>query len=118
MASSGQDAVDGTVLLQTDWIVNDSSEVLPPPSENPDDGPRTTEADPTDASASPFGWHDDDGSAGAEYGDTRGNNVWAQDDTDGNNSGGFRPGGGAGLDFVGFPLDLTQAPAAYQEPSE
>jgi extracellular elastinolytic metalloproteinase len=108
------DAVDGSVLLQTDWIVYDSYEAFPQPLENPDDGPRTVEASPADGAASPFGWHDDDGVAGAEYSDTRGNNVWAQEDSDGNNSGGARPGGGAGLDFVGFPLDLTQAPAAYQ----
>jgi extracellular elastinolytic metalloproteinase len=108
------DAVDGSVLLQTDWIVHDSYEAFPQPLENPDDGPRTVEAGPADGAASPFGWHDDDGVAGAEYSDTRGNNVWAQEDSDGNNSGGARPGGGAGLDFVGFPLDLTQAPAAYQ----
>jgi extracellular elastinolytic metalloproteinase len=108
------DAVDGSVLLQIDWILNDSYEVFLPPLESPDDGPRTTETNPSDPTASGFGWHDDNGVSGAEYTDTRGNNVWAQDDTDANNSGGFRPDGGSGLDFVGFPLDLTQDPSAYQ----
>ena len=42
-----------------------------------------------------------------------GNNVFAQEDTDANNSGGFRPDGGTSLNFD-FSLDLTQAPSAYQ----
>ena len=49
--------------------------------------------------------------AGAEFTDTRGNNVYAQDDADANDTGGFRPDGGASLNF-NFPLDLTQAPDA------
>ena len=64
---------------------------------------------PQDSNASPYGWHDTNGSTGAEYTDTRGNNVFAQEDHAGNNSGtGFRPNGGGRLNFD-FPLDLTQA---------
>ncbi len=69
--------------------------------------------DPHDPAASPYGWHDTNGVAGAEYTDTRGNNVFAQEDADANNTGGFRPDGTAALNFD-FPLDLTQAPSVYR----
>lgn len=76
---------------------------------------RTLEVDPADAAASPFGWHDTDGIAGAEFTTTQGNNVHAYTDIDANNSPdpGSSPDGGAGLSFD-FPLDLTQPPSAYR----
>ena len=51
-------------------------------------------------SASPFGWHDTNGIEGAEFTDTRGNNVFAQggDDTPYDPLG-YRPDGGTELDF-------------------
>ena len=52
------------------------------------------------ASASPFGWHDTDGTADAELTITRGNNVHAVDDGD---NPGFSPDGGANLIFD-FPI--------------
>ena len=107
------DAVSGALLGRSDWIANDSYQVYALPKESPSDGPRTIESNPADLGASPFGWHDTNGSAGAEFTDTRGNNVSAQEDRDANNSGGFRPSGGAGLDFS-FPLDLNQNPVDYQ----
>jgi extracellular elastinolytic metalloproteinase len=55
------------------------------PTESPSFGPRTLVVSPADAKASPFGWHDTDGVAGGEYKITRGNNVWAYLDIDGNN---------------------------------
>lgn len=86
------------------------------PVESPSHGPRTLANAPWTLGgiASPFGWHDTDGVAGADYTDTRGNNCRAQEDQDANNSGGFRPDGGADLDFD-FPIDLAQAPVTYQE---
>ncbi len=85
------------------------------PLESPSHGGRTLQNAPwTDAGiASPFGWHDTNGAAGAEHTITKGNNVQAQDDTDGNNTGGFSPDGGANLDFD-FPINLTLAPSSYQ----
>ncbi|MEE8522785.1 MAG: M36 family metallopeptidase, partial [Thermoanaerobaculia bacterium] len=106
-------AGDGEVLAKADWIAHDTYEVFALPLESPSDGSRTVEANVADPVASPFGWHDADGSPGAEFTDTRGNNVFAQEDTDADNAGGFRPDGGAGLDFQ-FPLDLTQDPSSYQ----
>ncbi|MBL0129111.1 MAG: M36 family metallopeptidase [Flavobacteriales bacterium] len=88
--------------------------VFPAPVESPSHGSRAIRNAPWTMGgiASPYGWHDTNGASGAEYTDTRGNNCYAQEDADNNNSGGARPSGGATLDFD-FPLDLTQAPATY-----
>lgn len=84
------------------------------PTESPSHGPRSLSNAPwlDGGIASPFGWHDTNGAAGAEYTDTQGNNCRAQEDADANNTGGVRPSGGANLDFD-FPLNLTGAPSTY-----
>ena len=110
------DAMRGEVLRQDDWIARDTYRVHALPQESPDSGPRALLADPADGLASPFGWHDTDGVAGAEFTDTQGNNVVAQEDIDADDLGGVRPDGGAGLDFD-FPLDLTMQPNNYIEAS-
>src|SRR5690606_18718672 len=71
---------------------------------------RTVALDPAHSVASPYGWHDTNGAAGAEYTRTRGNNVHAYTDLDANNSpdAGSDPDGGSSLHFS-FPLDLSQA---------
>jgi len=109
------DALSGEILDRSNWIDSDSYTVFPLNLESPDEGPHTQVDDPA-SSASPFGWHDTNGSAGAEFTDTRGNNVFAQDDTDANNSGGTRPSGGAGLDF-NDTLDLGQPPSTQLLPA-
>jgi hypothetical protein len=85
------------------------------PLESPSHGGRTLQNAPWNDGgiASPFGWHDTNGATGAEHTITKGNNAQAQDDTDGNNTGGFSPDGGTNLDFD-FPINLTQAPSTYQ----
>ncbi|MEZ4757437.1 MAG: M36 family metallopeptidase [Flavobacteriales bacterium] len=90
--------------------------IYPWPLESPSHGPRSIVNAPwTDGGiASPFGWHDTDGAAGAEHTITRGNNVWAQEDINGNNGTGYSPDGGVDLDFD-FPVDLAQAPSTYQD---
>lgn len=80
------------------------------PVESPIHGARTLVSDPADSIASPYGWHDTNGAAGAEYTTTRGNNVNALED---GNHVGFQPSGGASLAFD-FPIDLTQGPDAYE----
>jgi hypothetical protein len=89
--------------------------VYPAPEESPNHGPRAIRNAPwTNAPvASPYGWHDTNGAAGAEFTITRGNNVWAMEDVDGNNGTGASPSGGANLDFD-FPINLTQEPINYQ----
>jgi extracellular elastinolytic metalloproteinase len=70
------------------------------PIESPPYGPRTLVTDPADAVASPYGWHDLNGAAGADTTITMGNNVQAYLDLDGDNvSDSNEPNGGSSLNF-------------------
>ena len=84
------------------------------PVESPNHGGRTLVSDPSDATASPYGWHDDNGVAGAEHTITRGNNVYAYEDNNNNPISDYSPDGGASLTF-NFPIDLTQAPIENED---
>ncbi len=87
--------------------------VFPFPFESPLKGSRQLVNSSATTLASPFGWHDVNGSAGAEYTITRGNNVWAKEDTlDQDSSNGFAPDGGASLTFD-FPMDSIANPSNY-----
>src|SRR5262245_28298826 len=110
------DAQTGALLEKGDWIANDTYRVLEIPLESPADGRRTLVRNPADPLASPFGWHDTNGAPGAESTLTRGNNVRAQDDIDGNNTGGVSPSGGAALRFD-FPFDDRNDPSTYRPAS-
>jgi len=90
-------------------VAPDSYRVYPEPVESPIHGVRQLVVNPADANASPFGWHDINGAAGAEYTITRGNNVWAMEDANGNDGTGFSPNGTASLDFD-YALNLNQSP--------
>ena len=90
--------------------------VFPNPIESPNHGVRQLVANPDDPMASPFGWHDTNGVSGEEFTITRGNNVWAQEDSDGNNDVGNAPDGTDQLIFD-FSLDLNRPPSEYQEAS-
>ena len=76
---------------------------------------RTAVANPANALASPYGWHDTNGAAGAEYTVTRGNNVYAYTDITNDNvpDAGSSPDGGASLTF-NFPLNLANDPSTYR----
>lgn len=73
-----------------------------------------------DTTASPRGWHNANSltgtTAGLIFQYTRGNNVWAQEDANGDNGAGIRPEGGASLLFD-FPyvngVSQTQQPTGY-----
>lgn len=121
------DAETGHLLDIDDWVDWEQYEVYPTPIASPHD---TTPLPPADArqivvdpymanGASPFGWHDTDGSAGAEFTITRGNNVHAYADKNANNAPDTAPNqepdGGATLDFTGavVPMDLSQDPNNY-----
>ena len=83
--------------------------VFAEPVESPIHGYQSLVLTPADSLASPFGWHDLDGQAGAEYTYLRGNNVWARSDRAGTNDpNGYSPDGGLGLDFD-FPFDSTES---------
>ena len=107
-------AENGRLLRLVDWVDHARYNVFPLPLENPVDGTRAIVVDPHEVTASPFGWHDDDGTDGAEYDNTRGNNVVAREDTDADDMNGALANGGASLNFD-HPLDLTKAPSSYQD---
>ncbi len=98
------DAANGEILGENNLTRSDSYLAIPfPVFANPEEsGGQIVVVDPADATASPFGWHDTNGAAGAEFTHTEGNNVDAHDDLDGDNgviTPGIRPDGGASLDF-------------------
>ena len=120
-------AADGSLLRSTDRVKMASYNVLAPPLMSPYEGTRTIVVDPSDPAASPYGWHDVNGLPGADFFDTRGNNVFVQEDVDGlevardpNVAGsvavGNRPSGGASLTFD-FPVNFAQPPVNYQDAS-
>ena len=81
------------------------------PLESPIHGANTLITPFEDPDASPFGWHDTDGVAGADHTITRGNNVWAYEDTDGDNDTfGESPDGGQDLIFD-FEYDFESDPS-------
>lgn len=110
------DASTGEVRSLFDRALFATYNVVAPPNANPLDGGRTLVVDPhlQAPEASPFGWHDTDGANGAEFTDTRGNNTFSQEDTNGDDAGGIRPDGGTSLVFD-FPFDQTQGPSSYTD---
>ncbi len=94
----------------------DSYNVFPLGIESPNHGNRAIMTNPADPIASPFGWHDTNGAPGAEFTYTRGNNVLAQEDTNGNDGTGARPDAGPSLDFD-YPFDRSWEPNQYQNAS-
>lgn len=114
------DASSGDIWTRSDWVAGDSYRVYQVPAESPihvspvppADG-RTLVTNPASATASPFGWHDTNGVAGAEHTIMRGNNVHAYDDIDNNNAPpATEPDCGPTL-TCDFAVDLTQAPSQY-----
>lgn len=106
-------ATTGESMYTDDRIDHAAYHVFPQPVESPNDGGRSIVIDPHDNTASPFGWHDTNGVAGGEFTDTRGNNASAQEDANHDDAGGFRPSGGASLNFD-FPLNTSENSANYQ----
>lgn len=80
--------------------------IYPFPIESPNHGSRQMIESMATPNASPYGWHDTDGVAGAEFTVTRGNNVSAEEDTLATNGNGYSPNGGDSLVFD-FPMDTT-----------
>ncbi|MCP3138025.1 M36 family metallopeptidase [Pyxidicoccus xibeiensis] len=115
------DAQTGEVWTRFDWVASDSYKVYAMPVESPShsspatpsDG-RTTVTNPANALASPYGWHDTNGVAGAEFLIPRGNNVHAYEDRDANNAPpASEPSCGSTL-ACSFAINLsTGAPSTY-----
>ncbi|WP_339834566.1 T9SS-dependent M36 family metallopeptidase [uncultured Flavobacterium sp.] len=93
-----------------------SYRVIPYNYESPSHIARQLISNPEDALASPYGWHDVNGVTGAEFTITNGNNVFAYDDVDTNNTGGTSPDGSASLMFD-FPYVGTGAVASTYLPA-
>jgi hypothetical protein len=140
------DALTGVIIDKSDWIINCSFEpstsintskifetsnqinnksllsdgsqynVFALPAESPIHGPRQLLLEPSNDLASPYGWHDTDGAEGPEYTITRGNNVWAREDIDGQGGQGYSPDGTSELNFD-FELNFEQQPIGYQDAS-
>jgi extracellular elastinolytic metalloproteinase len=104
-------------VLKTPDPVDEGSSyrVLAYPTESFNDADRTVVTNPADRPGSPFGWHDTNGAAGAEFTTTQGNNAHAYMDQDNNNTPDFNssPDGGASLTFD-FPLDPTEHAQTYR----
>jgi hypothetical protein len=105
---------ENKTTTMADVLVGGASyNVFPFPAENPDETNEQLVFSPEDSTASPFGWHDTNGAPGPEFTITRGNNVHAYEDLDGNNNTtGVSPEGGGILQF-NFPYDLPQDPGNY-----
>lgn len=82
-------------------LLTGSYQVFAMPLESPLYGDRTIVTNVPHPVASPYGWHDTNGVAGAEFTDTRGNNVNAYEAGD---NYGYRPDGGSSLIFH-FPFN-------------
>ena len=93
------DATTGEVWNRVNYVDFDRYRVLPIPKASPQDGNFKRVNNPADSLPSPFGWHNIDRDPAPEFFDTRGNNVFAQEDRDGDDTNGRRPIGGANLDF-------------------
>ena len=117
------DATDGLVWTRFDWTAADQYRVYRQPNESPNhatpappgDG-RALVVDPANGTASPFGWHDTNGAAGAEFNTTQGNNAQAYTDVDANNYAGrgLEPERRHRRATSTSSLNLTQAPSAYR----
>jgi len=109
---------EGFSMFKPSSMLLDGSQynVFALPTQSPNHGDRTLLSNPANDTASPFGWHDTDGIVGAEFNITRGNNVFANEDRDGNNNIGYSPNGGDILNFD-FALNINQAPSAYEDVS-
>ncbi|MCB0464859.1 MAG: T9SS-dependent M36 family metallopeptidase [Aequorivita sp.] len=106
---------ENSIPEYTSTLVDAQYRVFALPLRNPNDGPDTLVITPEDATASPFGWHDTNGTTGAEFTITRGNNAYSYLDLCNTNSGNS-PDGGASLNFD-FPFNLPQSPANFRDAS-
>ncbi len=102
---------DAEVSAMSELLMDETYNVFALPVESPIHGSRSIVTNPADPAASPYGWLDTDGATGGEYTYTRGNNVWAFDDTANDNTPDPTESadGGAALNFD-FPFDPNAEP--------
>lgn len=92
-----------------------SYRVIPFNYESPNHSPFQVIASPSNVTASPNGWHNVSNTigSGTTITITRGNNVYAQEDANGDNLLGSQPSGGATLDFNFSYSGQTAQPTTY-----
>jgi extracellular elastinolytic metalloproteinase len=106
---------DASITLNPPVLNGGTYNIFPLPIENPNQGSRSLLVAPFDTQASPFGWHDTNGAAGAEHTITRGNNTHAYLDwRDTNSSAADEPNGGSNLIFD-FPFDPVKEPDSNRQ---
>jgi len=93
-------------------LMDEKYNVFALPAESPIHGNRSIVTNPADPQASPYGWLDNNGATGQDFTYTRGNNVWAFNDSasDDTPDPSESADGGATLDFD-FPYDPNAEPA-------
>ena len=117
--SHSQNHIDNN--LNKSSIDGSTYNVVSLPTPSPNHGPFELLSNPADPVASPFGWHDTDGIDGPEYTITRGNNVYAREDDEGDGLGtgintDYSPDGGAELNF-NFQADFSLPPSENMDAS-
>ena len=98
----------GKVMALVDWVSDAIYRVLDVNKTNPIEDHRQDINVSVNIKASPFGWHSNKLTS---YQDTRGNNVWAQENKKGDYDFKplYRPSGGSTLSFL-FAFHATQSP--------
>lgn len=110
------DSSNGNLLSLVDWVSRSTFRVFPIGTNDPNSGPRELVESPEHPYASPLGWtqkvvkgqH-------VNFNDTRGNNVYAQNNPDGGNDylKNYRPQSENGV--FDFPLELEKKPETYAD---
>jgi len=109
-ATDGDAAQESSALA----LMDAQYKVYPLPAESPSHGSHEIITEPI-VGGSPFGWHDANGIEGADFTITRGNNVHAYADRNGNDSSvGDEPDGGSELIFD-FSVDENLEPEDNQD---
>ena len=117
--SHSQNRIDKNLYKSS--IDGSTYNVVSLPTPSPNHGPFELLSNPADPIASPFGWHDTNGVDGPEYTITRGNNVYAREDDEGDGLGtginaDYSPDGGAELNF-NFQPDFSLPPSENMDAS-
>lgn len=99
-----------SAAANNDDEANETYRVFPLPVESPAHGSRALLVNPADAIASPYGWLDVNGVDGPEYTYTRGNNVWAYEDSAEDNTGSQAESAAGSNSVFDFPYDPNLEP--------
>lgn len=108
-----QDITDGSDEYPAESLLSSAAaryRVYALPVESPAHGPRSLVTDDQYPKASPFGWHDTNGVPGHEFTTTQGNNAYAYQDKNNDNSPDLPDTQGGSTLTFDFPMDLNLDP--------